>query len=535
MREAIEDVIELKVIRTAYAKPREVFREILKINDFVTFMPNVKKSEIIERKGLTVKTRWSIEIDGIPISWIEEEVVDPLRLTIRFRALEGDLEKFDGEWVLKPDPKGTRIEIGLRAGLGIPLIERLVSKTLKEKIEKNFVMMIESLNNKIVSERYRNFRAGKYKGIGGFAIIGHPYNLNNLIRYLKYLKPDIRVPSREFLLKVYELVPSYVMYDIRDFKSSNGRKSHGLVIVSTFIPDMVKLNSQLVFNKVVEACRVAETHQIGIAALGGFTSIVGEEYSDQLQKRTHVSLTTGNTFTASLAIDGVFKACDLMGVNLHSATLAVIGGTGDIGGACAKVLKDDVKELIITGRDPEKVKATVQSLQVGGSRNIRGSTDNLEAVQKADVIIAAASVTSSIIDVNTFKPGAVICDLAYPKNISHVPTNRKDILIFSGGLAQIPQDIELGFEIGLPSVRTLYGCFAEAVLLDLEKRYESFSHGRGNITAEKIDEIRQIAKRHGFPVAPFYWCDRVVTNEDIQQIRRNAATHQPKQIFKVQK
>ena len=174
MREAIEDVIELKVIRTAYAKPREVFREILKINDFVTFMPNVKKSEIIERKGLTVKTRWSIEIDGIPISWIEEEVVDPLRLTIRFRALEGDLEKFDGEWVLKPDPKGTRIEIGLRAGLGIPLIERLVSKTLKEKIEKNFVMMIESLNNKIVSERYRNFRAGKYKGIGGVAPIGPP-------------------------------------------------------------------------------------------------------------------------------------------------------------------------------------------------------------------------------------------------------------------------------------------------------------------------------------------------------------------------
>ena len=521
MREAIEDVIELKVIRTAYAKPREVFREILKINDFVTFMPNVKKSEIIERKGLTVKTRWSIEIDGIPISWIEEEVVDPLRLTIRFRALEGDFEKFDGEWVLKPDPKGTRIEIGLRAGLGIPLIERLVSKTLKEKIEKNFVMMIESLNNKIVSERYRNFRAGKYKGIGGFAIIGHPYNLNNLIRYLKYLKPDIRVPSREFLLKVYELVPSYVMYDIRDFESSNGQNTHGLVIVSTFIPDMMKVDADLVFRKVVEACRVAESHHIGVAALGGFTSIVGENYSDQLRNQVHISLTTGNTFTVSLAIDGVLKACDLMGIDLHSATLAVIGGTGDIGSACAKILRDEVKELIITGRDPEKVRQTVDMLQTDSSCQVSGTVDNLEAVKKANVIIAAASVTSSIIDINTFKPGTVICDLAYPKNISHVPTSRKDILIFSGGLSQIPHDIELGFEIGLPSHRTLYGCFAEAILLDFEKRYESFSYGRGNITPEKVREIRRIGEKHGFTLAPFFWGDRLISEKEIEEIRKS--------------
>lgn len=533
MPEATEDVIDVKISRLVYAKPRTVFQEILKINDFITFMPNVKKSQILERHGLTVKTRWMVEIDGIPVNWVEEEVIDPFRLIIRFRAIDGDLEKFDGEWVLKSDPKGTRVEVNLRAGLGIPLIERLVSKTLGEKIEKNFTMMIESLNNKIVSERYRNFHAGKYKGISGFAIIGHPYNLNNLIRYLKYLKPDVRVPSREFLLKVYELVPSYVMHDIRDFKSSQGKKTHGLVIVSTFIPDMAKLDPDLVFRKVVEACRVAESHEIGVAALGGFTSIVGEKYGDQLQKRVHISLTTGNTFTVALAIDGVRKACDLMGIRLSDACLAIIGGTGDIGGACARILKDEVKEVIITGSDLKKVNQSLEVLQsspspsplpIGervGVRGVSGTTDNLEAIKRANVIIAAASVTSSITDTSVFNPGTVICDLAYPKNISHVPTERKDILIFSGGLSQIPDDIELGFEIGLPSARTLYGCFAESVLLDFEKRYESFSYGKGNITKEKTDEIREIGRRHGFSIAPFYWGDRLVTEADIEQIRRN--------------
>ena len=105
------------------------------------------------------------------------------------------------------------------------------------------------------------------------------------------------------------------------------------------------------------------------------------------------------------------------------------------------------------------------------------------------------------------------------KNISYVSPTRNDILVFSGGLTEIPAEISLGFEIGLPSTRTLYGCFAEAILLDLEGRYESFSYGKGNITKEKVNEIAQISKKHGFKVSPFYWGDRLMTEKDIRAIR----------------
>ena len=146
-------------------------------------------------------------------------------------------------------------------------------------------------------------------------------------------------------------------------------------------------------------------------------------------------------------------------------------------------------------------------------------TNNAEAVKHADVIIAAASVTNSIIQPNQFKSGAIICDLAYPKNISYTPLNRNDILVFSGGLTEVPMDINLGFEIGLPSARTLYGCFAEAILLDLERRYESFSYGKGNITRRMVDEIKCMATKHGFNLAPFYWGDRVLSLKDIEKIK----------------
>ncbi len=525
MSQELDSSVQVKISRVMRAKPWQVFRRILRVQEFPQYMPNVKECQILEKQKHKLKTRWSVVIDGLPITWTEEETVDRENFRILFRAVDGDLEKFDGSWMVRRHPMGTEVEIEVQAKIGIPVIEQMVAPYLEEKIAKNFTLMLDSINNKIVSERYLSFKRGKSQAIGGFAIIGHPYNMNNLIRYLKYLKPEFRPPSREFLSKIYELVPPYVMYDIEGFRSKAGAEAHGLVIVSTFVPDMLAVDIDRVFNKVVEACRVAEMHHIGIAALGGFTSIAGERFGNALRNLTQIPLTTGNTFTVHLALEGVRKACGLMGINLAEAKVCVIGGTGDIGGACARIIAEEVNQITVTGRNPEKLERALQMLQgIKNGCEIKGTLNNQNAVKEADVVIAAASVTNSIIDINSFKSGAVICDLAYPKNISYISCDRNDILIFSGGLTEIPGEINLGFEIGLPSQRTLYGCFAEAILLDCEKRYESFSYGTGNITREKVAEVKKMANRHGFELAPFYWGDRRLDEAAIRAIRKKAGT-----------
>lgn len=67
----------------------------------------------------------------------------------------------------------------------------------------------------------------------------------------------------------------------------------------------------------------------------------------------------------------------------------------------------------------------------------------------------------------------------------------------------------------------LYGCFAEAIILSLEDRYENFSEGRGKITAEKIEEIKVMGEKHGFRLSPFYWGDRLMTEKEVSAIRDN--------------
>jgi predicted amino acid dehydrogenase len=199
----------------------------------------------------------------------------------------------------------------------------------------------------------------------------------------------------------------------------------------------------------------------------------------------------------------------------------VIGGTGDIGSACARALAREVKHVIITGRTKENIEAVKKRLQKEKGARIETSFDNNQAVKKADIVIAAASSSKSLVDINHFKPGAVICDVAYPKNTSYMSAYRNDVFAFSGGLCVVPTPFDLGFDIGLPTKNVLYGCFAEAIILSLNDRYEDYSRGKGLISPEKIDEIKGMAAQHGFRLSPFYWGDRLVTEKEIVSIRKN--------------
>ena len=289
--------------------------------------------------------------------------------------------------------------------------------------------------------------------------------------------------------------------------------------MATFIPDMIEKDIWSIFSKVVRACRIAEKYGVGIVTLGGFTSIVGERIGQEINSEVDVAVTTGNTFASVLAIDGVMKAANLLNLDVACAKVAIVGGTGDIGSACARDLTEKARQVTITGRTKVNLRRLRAELGKRRKAAIIATTDNEAAVRDADIVITAASSTASILNIDWFKPGAIICDVGYPKNISYAPTTRQDILIFSGGLTKSPSPVSFPIDTGLPSLDTLYGCFSEAIILALEKRFENFSFGRGNITLEKMEEMRNLGKKHGFEVSDFYWGHKLVDEATTGRIR----------------
>ncbi|MFH2137942.1 MAG: SRPBCC family protein [Candidatus Omnitrophota bacterium] len=512
--------VRISVSRVIPAPKWKVVRHLTKVWEFPSFVPSVKSVSVIHKSAHKLKTEWHVEVNNIPIHWVEEDVLELKKNAIYFKAIEGDLEEFKGEWLFSEDQAGTKVTANIEVRVGIPAIKEFADAYIKKVVTLIFEEILMSLERRLVSRRYSNYKQGDTSKLAGFGILGHFYNLNHLTKCLKMIKPDFKAPSKEFLEKLFTMTPSFKMFDMKEYKSKTGETTNGCFIVCTFIPDMLYTDVHTVYSKVVRACKLAEKAGVGIVTLGGFTSMVGERLGHQITDEVDIPITTGNTYTAFLAVEGVLKAVRLLEKDPKNLSVTIIGGTGDIGSACARILVENVKNLTLTGRTKSNLRRLHAELKKRRGAKVDITTDNKKAVSNADIIIAAANSSAAILEINWFKPGAVICDLGYPKNISYAPTERRDILVFSGGLSSVPTPIHIGIDMGLPSPDVVYGCFSEVIILALERRFENFSYGRGNITKEKMEEIGRLAQKHGFELAPFFWADWMITDEDIERIKK---------------
>lgn len=502
---------------------RSVLKLLLRSEDFSSTVASIRESRIVKKNGNEILSEWLVETDGLPIRWRQKSTFDVRNYSIHFEAVGGDLEKFEGTWELKKgEGNSTDVNIMVQLRIGIPIPEQVIGEELEARMKKIFRMILDSIEEKIVEHRYTRVEGKLRSGLNGFVVLGHPYNFNHLMRFFQVFKPDVYSMTPEFLLKLFELAPSYRTATIEEFRSKTGKKVKGYFVMCPLIPDMALLTPEIVLPKVIDGCRVGERLGAGVLALGGFTSVVGERYFQQLRSKVRMPITTGNTFTVAMALAGVRRACQLLDKNLKKSRVTVIGGTGDIGSACARALALEAKEIIVTGRTRTTLDAMVEQLSALKSARIFAALDNNEAVRDSEVVIAAASASQPVVDANSLKPGAIVCDVGYPKNISHTSKHRKDIFVFSGGLCTVPTPFDLGFDLGLPSPNVLYGCFAESIILSLEERYENFSEGKGKISMEKVAWIAEAGKKHGFELAPFYWGNELIDETRLAGLQSKA-------------
>ncbi|MCX5707680.1 MAG: NAD(P)-binding domain-containing protein [Candidatus Omnitrophica bacterium] len=500
------ELIKIQISKVIPAQKWRVIRLLTKIQEFPSYIPCVKEATVIHKKHNIMRTKWRVQIEGVPISWIEEDTLALNEKVIYFHATEGDLAEFKGKWEFLDHPLGTEVKVEVFLKVGIPSVNEAVDANnyIKKLLSKNFEAILDAVERRLISIKYSSYKSGENEKIAGFGIIAHLYNFFHLEKCLKTLNPGLKMPSREFISQLYHVSPSFKLCDIDNFKSKTGAIASGSVILATFIPDMMEKDLFAVSSKIFKACKIAEKTGMGIVSLTGFTSIVPERIGQRIADEVDVPVTTGNAFTAAMVIDGVLKAARRLNLDMDKVNMAIIGGTGNIGSICARIMAKKVKQLTITARTRENLKKTGAELKKLKKAKIIATDDNQAAIKNADIVICCASSSASFLDISWFKTESIVCDLGYPKNVAYT-SHRDDIFLFSGGLAKSPTPIVFPVDLGLPTANTLYGSFAESIILALEKRYEAFSPEQGQITPEKVEEIRILGKKHGFEVSDFYW------------------------------
>ena len=71
------------------------------------------------------------------------------------------------------------------------------------------------------------------------------------------------------------------------------------------------------------------------------------------------------------------------------------------------------------------------------------SQDIRTSLQEADIVITVTSALDFLIEPGDLKPGAVVCDVARPRNVSRdVSLKRNDVLVIEGGVINVPGDVD---------------------------------------------------------------------------------------------
>lgn len=333
-----------------------------------------------------------------------------------------------------------------------------------------------------------------------FGLIGHLTSLEHaqaVARELGY--PEYADQGLDFWCSA----PPQIV-DTITVTSITGEKITGKYVESCFLPEMLATRRiKAATRKVINAMAHAQKHGINITALGGFSSIIFENFNlQQIKQVRNVKLefdrfTTGNTHTAYIICRQVEQASQKLGIDLSKATVAVCGATGDIGSAVCRWLnaRTDVADLLLIARNQERLEALQEEL---GRGKIMGLED---ALPLADIVVWVASMPKGVeIDPNVLKHPCLLIDGGYPKNLA-TKVQHPDVYVLNGGIVEHSLDIDWRImsivNMDVPA-RQLFACFAESMLLEFEKWHTNFSWGRNQITVEKMDLIGQSSVRHGF-------------------------------------
>lgn len=349
------------------------------------------------------------------------------------------------------------------------------------------------------------------------ALIGHQETWASISRIVHALRDPDKAPiGLEDVRSIVPWIPPRRLLRMTFCAEPSGLTLPGIYIDAFITPDELASGAfRPALVKVRDAIRCAAREGVRIAALGGFTSIVIEGAPADSGDADGPVLTTGNTLTAALIAKGFECAARHGPVPLAEMTLLVAGATGDIGSACARYFGSRVRRVLLSARRVDRLDRLARELRDGGAHvEVRPVA---EALREADGVISVASLAQPEWHLADCRPGALVCDAGYPKNLRAAP-GAVGVRVFHGGMGQVKGGwvsdsplVDCFYSFPAPFV--VHGCMLEAVALGFEGRHEPYSCGRGHITPARIEEMWRMALRHGIGLAPFFdhdglWADQ---------------------------
>ena len=397
-----------------------------------------------------------------------------------------------------------------------------------------------------------------------FGFLLHPLEPKNYAEFDESLSayPESALAMLESRLGV--LMDPFYVSTIRLQSHSTGKIVEGdFIMVPRSAEQMAAMPVGEATALIEDAMQIARDRGARLIGLGGHTSIVTGGGLRVAGKG--VPVTTGNTYTMLTAVEASCAALAATGRQMAGLNVAVVGATGSIGSAIARLIGGKAHKLTLIGnprsaqfnrarfaavirnmvryatldltRDSGNVldqiatrlregiaqDALVEALmqENGSVCGLVYSNEPAVVLPDADLVLVATNSTERFIQPALLKAGAIVCDISRPANVSlNIADSRPDVLVIDGGIVEAPGRPQLGSRFGIPE-DLAYACMAETMLLALGGVARNASLGL-DLDNNDLELLQRLAAEHGFKVTGFRSFDKPL---DPVRWSRYAAQH----------
>jgi len=205
-----------------------------------------------------------------------------------------------------------------------------------------------------------------------FACLIHPLDLNLFSTY----EPAAKKKRSVLVKKMFEWSKPLMVSEVSGLRSLTGVESKGALILYNLLPEqIISLDSKIVVKKAIEAGKIAEGWGADIFGLTAYTAQIGKK-GILVARGLSIPVTTGTSYTIAVIIQSILQLAKELDMDFKEINLAVVGATGSIGKITTQILSTHIKNIILVGRNRQRLEIEATSLK-NNKKNKIFLTDNI--------------------------------------------------------------------------------------------------------------------------------------------------------------
>ncbi|MCE9556328.1 MAG: hypothetical protein K8T91_23510 [Planctomycetes bacterium] len=260
-----------------------------------------------------------------------------------------------------------------------------------------------------------------------------------------------------------------------------------------------------------QAIDLARAWGAELIGLGGLCGYIGNG-GQHLAERSPLPLTQGNSLAVFAVQQNLRLACAEADLDLADANVTIVGASGAVSSATARLLAPQVGRLTLATLD-----TLGSTAELANELQADLTGDIPAAVASADIVLVSAAEADGF-DPADMQSGSILIDLDVTFDLLP-PTQRRDILLVSGDACEVPTATPRDSLLLSLGHGVLTADLAEAMVLALADRAESFSLGN-HVDPQSAEWIGRLALRQGFQFRKLCLPWRLLRSEKIRTRHR---------------